>query len=88
MRKPRRQHERLKKVETKHHKHMTSEQIVAAAQALATVTEDQFETTLATFVTNLQAFIAATPAPAADPIVTLVGTTQSGATVTFVPQTA
>jgi len=62
---------------------MTSEQIVAAAQALATVTEDQFEATLVTFVSNLQDFIAAQPAPAADPVATVVVTTASGVVTTL-----
>jgi hypothetical protein len=63
----------------------TLPEILAEVQALATVTEDQFETSLASVVSDLQAVIAA---PAADPIATAVVTTVGGVVTTLVPQTA
>ena len=64
----------------------TATEIVAGFQALATVTEDQFETSLASAISDLQAFInAGLPAPAA-PTVTGVSSVISfsdGSTQTF-----
>jgi hypothetical protein len=69
-----------------HHKPMKSlPEILTEVQALATVTEDQFEANLATAVADLQALIAASTT-AADPVVSVVTTTQSGVQATFVPQ--
>ena len=65
----------------------TEAELVSEAQALATVPEDQFESSLASFVSDLQAFFTGS-APAADPIVSITTTTQSGVTAEFVPQTA
>jgi hypothetical protein len=67
-----------------HHKTMPKQltDIVTEAQALATVSEDQFEAALATVVADLQAVIAGTTA--ADPVVKVTTTTQSGVTAEFV----
>lgn len=65
----------------------TLPEILAEIQALATVTEDQFEANLAGVVSAVQAYIAANPsAPAADPVATVVVTTQSGVSTTCIPQ--
>jgi len=61
-------------------------EILAEVEALATVTEDQFEASVATVVTDLQAVIAAPVT--SDPVVSVTTTTASGATETFVPQAA
>jgi hypothetical protein len=47
----------------------TLAEILAEVQALSTVTEDQFETTLAGVVTDLQALVDATPASPVAPTV-------------------
>ena len=61
-------------------------EILPELQALATVTEDQFETALAAVVTDVQALIAAAPATVADPVATVVVTTVAGVVTTCVPQ--
>lgn len=62
----------------------TLNDILVEVQALATVTEDQFEPSLATVVADLQAVIGA-QAPV-DSVVSVTTTTQSGVTAVFVPQ--
>ncbi len=52
--------------------------IIADAQALATIGEDQFEAAVATHVADLQAFAALPVTPVADPIMTVVITTKAG----------
>lgn len=65
----------------------TLQEILTELQALATVSEDQFETALAAVVSDLTAVAGAT-APATDPVATVVVTTVSGVVTTCVPQTA
>jgi hypothetical protein len=62
--------------------------ILAEAQALDTTSLDALVPGVAQIVTDLQAVIAAQTTPAVDPIATIVTTTESGATATFVPQAA
>lgn len=62
----------------------TLNDILVEVQALATVTEDQFEASLASVVADLQTVIGA-QSPT-DPVVSVTTTTQSGVTAVFVPQ--
>jgi hypothetical protein len=64
----------------------TLNDVLAEVQALATVAEDQFEADLATVVADLRALVAGSPAPVADPVVSVAVTTQSGAVSEFVPK--
>lgn len=65
----------------------TLSEVLVEVQALATVTEDQFEAALAVAVADLQALVDAPVTPVADPVETVVATTESGVTETFVPET-
>ena len=71
-----------------HEKMKTLRDILSEVQALATVTEDQFEAALTACVADLQAMVdgATGTAPAADPVATVVVTTVGGTVTTCVPQ--
>jgi hypothetical protein len=66
----------------------TAQDILAEVQAIDTASLDAVVPALAQVVTDLQALIAAQTAPAVDPIATIVTTTASGVSATFVPQAA
>lgn len=61
-------------------------EIILEAQALATVAEDQFETSLAKLIADLQAFQPTSEPVVIDPIVTVTTVTQSGVSTVFVPK--
>jgi glutamate synthase domain-containing protein 2 len=66
----------------------TLQEISVELKALATVTEDQFEASLASVVADLDAVIGATGGTVADPVVSVATVTASGVKTVFVPQTA
>ena len=65
----------------------TLAELIAEAQALSSVAENQFEADLATLVADLQAFVPVTPAPT-DPIATITVLTQGGVSSVFTPEQA
>jgi hypothetical protein len=76
--KGRHNHKRIKKMKP-------ISEIVTEAQALATVTEDQFEASLATLVADLQAFAAGTT-PVAPTITSVVVNFSDNSTSEFDPK--
>jgi hypothetical protein len=64
----------------------TLPEILTEVQAVDTTSLDSVVAALAQVATDLQAVIAATPAPTADPVATVVVTTASGVVTTCVPQ--
>lgn len=65
----------------------TLAEISTELQALSTVTEDQFEASLASVVADLQAFIAAQPVTAAPTVLTVVVNFTDGTSQTVPPAT-
>ena len=63
----------------------TLAQILAELQAADVSALNVAQTAVVQTITDLQAYITGTPAPA-DPVATIVTTTVSGVTATFVPQ--
>ena len=61
-------------------KKMNQAELIALAQALSTVSEDQFESSLATFITNLQAYFAGQQPPTCPTVVSSVTTFSDGST--------
>jgi hypothetical protein len=61
----------------------TLQSVLAEAQAIDTTQLEGVPAAVAQIITDLQALIAAAPAPAADPVVSFTETHQSGATVVF-----